>query len=263
MSKTYLSNLNKHFRDENITFKANGHIYYVKLPNHKNLDTTFTSVTSYVNSMFNKFDSDKIIGYMMSSRKWSENKYYGMTKEEIKLEWSKKGQLAAQAGTELHENIEDFYNGIVINNTSKEYGYFINFKNDFPKLKPYRTEWVIYHEEARFTGSVDMVFELDDGTFEIYDWKRVEEISKASKNNEWSKGSILNIPDSKYWHYALQLNIYKFILQSKYNIIISNLYLLALHPNNNNYIRIHVNNLENEVNQLFLERENIFKSENN
>ena len=67
MSKNYLSLLNKHSRDENIKFKAAGHIYNVKLPNSLESDTTFTSVTTFVNSLFNKFDSDKIIGYMMSS----------------------------------------------------------------------------------------------------------------------------------------------------------------------------------------------------
>jgi len=105
-----------------------------------------------------------------------------------------------------------------------------------------------------------MVFQLEDGTYEIYDWKRVQEISKVSKNNEWSKGDILNIPDSKFWHYALQLNIYKAILQEKYNIIIGNLYLVSLHPNNNNYIRILVNNLQDEVKEIFNERSIQYKS---
>jgi len=263
MSKNYLSDLNKHSRDENIKFKAAGHIYNVKLPNSLESDTTFTSVTTFVNSLFNKFDSDKIIGYMMSSKKWTDSKYYGMSIQEIKDMWSKNGQLAAQAGTDLHENIEEYYNGMSVENNSIEYKHFINFKNDFPNLKPYRTEWVIYHEEARFTGSVDMVFKNEEGVYEIYDWKRVEEISKISKNNEWAKSDILNVPDSKYWHYAIQLNIYKAILVEKYNIVVGDLYLVALHPNNNNYIRIPVNDLQNEIREIFLQRADNFKILNN
>ena len=263
MSKNYLSDLNKHPRDENIKFKAAGHIYNVKLPNSLEGDTSFTSVTTFVNSLFSKFDSDKIIGYMMASKKWSENKYYGMTKQEIKDLWSKNGQTAAQAGTDLHENIEDYYNGMNVENNSQEYSYFINFKNDFHHLKPYRTEWVIYHEEAKFTGSVDMVFQVEDGSYEIYDWKRVQEISKVSKNNEWCNSDILNVPDSKFWHYAIQLNIYKAILVEKYNIKVGNLYLVALHPNNKNYIRIQVNDLQKEIREIFLERSNYFKILNN
>ena len=37
------------------------------------------------------------------------------------------------------------------------------------------------------------------------------------------------IPDSNFWQYSLQLNLYKFILEKNYGIRIDNLYLVAIH----------------------------------
>ena len=44
------------------------------------------------------------------------------------------------------------------------------------------------------------------------------------------------IPDTNYWHYCLQLNVYKAILEEKYGKKVTELYLVCLHPNNYNKI---------------------------
>ena len=65
-----------------------------------------------------------------------------------------------------------------------------------------------------------------------------------------------HLPDSNYWHYCLQLNIYKAILEKNYNKKVSGLYLVCLHPENinKNFMRIQVTDLSTEVNNLFEER---------
>ena len=90
-----------------------------------------------------------------------------MTKEDIKKQWS--GGDAAQKGTDLHYDIECFYNNIKVKNESEEYKYFITFKNDYSNLTPYRTEWLVYYEEFRLAGSIDMVFKDENNDFWIYD----------------------------------------------------------------------------------------------
>lgn len=116
-------------------------------------------------------------------------------------------------------------------NHSLEWQYFIEFVKDYPDLKPYRTEWIIYHEDLKLAGSIDMVYENPDGTLSIYDWKRSKEITKV---NNWNKfattPSICQIPDSNFWHYAIQLNTYKALLESKYDKKVTELYLVRLHP---------------------------------
>lgn len=254
MSVDYLESKNKHPRDANIKFKANGHIYTIKHAKCPEGDTGFTSVTTFVHTLFQKFDSEKIINNMMKSKNWSNSKYFGMTKAEIKKQWSDKGGAAADAGTKLHADIEEYYNEMSVENDSIEYEHFVKFRNDYSHLTAYRTEWMIYHEELKFAGSIDMVFQDEDGTLLIYDWKRVAEISKTSKYNQWSNSEILVVPDSKYWHYSLQLNVYKAILIEKYNMNVGDLYLVGLHPDNKTYNRILVKNLQDDVKQLFAQR---------
>jgi hypothetical protein len=61
---------------------------------------------------------------------------------------------------------EDHYNGLYVDgsNFGVEYEYFTNFINDHPTLKPFRSEWTVYDEELRLSGSIDMLFINEDGT---------------------------------------------------------------------------------------------------
>ena len=252
MTIDFLAKCNKHPRDSNIDFKDKGHIYTIKHAGCLEGDRGFTSVTTFVHQFIEPFNYDKIITGMMNSKKWTDSKYYGMTREDIKEGWSNNGKAAAEAGTKLHYDIECYYNNMQVDNSSLEYKHFIKFKEDFPYLIPYRTEWFIYNERLRFAGSIDMVFKNPDGTLDIYDWNRVKDITKKSNFNKWMKGDIVgHYPDTNYWHYALQLNIYKALLNEMYGVKVRDLYLVSLHPENDNYIRIPVTDLQDDVLQLF------------
>ena len=83
---------------------------------------------------------------------------------------------------------------------------------------------------------------------------RSREITKSASFNKFAnKSCIEHLPDSNYWHYCLQLNTYKAILESKYGIIVTEMYLICLHPDNKNknYQRIKVVDLGDEINSLF------------
>ena len=256
VSPTYLKNKNAHPLDSNIVFDEGPHIYTI------NGDSDYTSVTTWNHANFEKFDADKVITKMMKGRFWNKNnKYYGMTPEEIKALWNKNGKDAAEAGTKLHYDIECFYNNCPNENNSVEYGYFKNFQEKYSDLKPYRTEWEIYDEELKLAGSIDMVYENDDGTLLIYDWKRCKDIPKANIYSKSSTNEIIShLPDTKFWHYSLQLNTYKAILEKNYNKKITDMYLVCLHPSNKNYQRIQVANLSSEIADLFEQRREQLKN---
>lgn len=255
----YLAKKNSHARDAHILFDEEPHIYTI------NGDSNFTSVTTWNHSHFSHFDADKIIDKMMKSRTWATSKYYGQTKKEIKDGWTANGKLASEAGTNMHYNIERFYNNMEVEDNSIEFKYFKEFQQDYRHLKPYRTEWMIYDEKLKFAGSVDMLFQNKDGSLDIYDWKRCKEIKKT---NSWQSGitkCIRHLPDSNYWHYSLQLNTYKALLEKNYNVKINGMYLVCLHPNNINksYQRITVNDMSKEITSLFKLREKMLIHINN
>ncbi len=240
----YLAKAHPHARDKNILFEEGPHIYTI------DGDSDYTSVTKWVHSHFPHFDPDKVIEKMMASKRWEQSKYFGMEPEAIKEMWNKNGREASAAGTKMHYDIECFYNKSENKNDSVEYGYFKEFHRNFASLKPYRTEWMIYHEEWKFAGSIDMVFENPDGTLLIYDWKRCKNIRKDNMFESAHEPCISHLPNSNFWHYALQLNTYKAILEDKYGKKVSGLYLVCLHPINNSYLRIKLPHLKEEMKDL-------------
>lgn len=262
----YLAKKNPHPRDEQITFDEGPHIYTIAVSNPDgsvSYDSGFTSVTTWNHSHFKGFDADAIIDKMMSSARWSESQYFGMTREQIKAQWDKNRDEAASAGTKMHYDIECYYNECPNENDSTEYKWFLDFERDRTQeggfgeqLTPYRTEMMVFHEELRLSGSIDMIYEAPDGTLQIYDWKRCKQIKK---DNPWdcaTRECINHLPDSNYWHYSLQLNTYKAILEQKYGKKVTDLFLVCLHPNNKNqsYQRIRVPILSQEIQDLFEER---------
>jgi ATP-dependent exoDNAse (exonuclease V) beta subunit len=263
---------NLHPRDLNIKFEEEGHKYTIFEENqNEENQKKYTSVTTWVHRHFPHFNADEIIKKMMSGKSWKKgHKYWGLTAEQIKDLWNSKRDNAAGAGTNMHFEIECFMNSKELldythrelyqqyKETNKEltleWQFFLKFVEDFPDLKPYRTEWTIYDEELKLAGSIDMVYENPDGTLSIYDWKRAIEINRF---NSWDKYAITecvnHIPDSNYWHYAFQLNAYKTILERKYGKVVKDLYLVRLHPDceDKTYELIKLPDLKKDINQLF------------
>ena len=247
----YLAKKHPHPRDKCITFEEGPHIYTI------NGDSDFMSVTRWNHSHFGHFDADKIIDKIFMSRKWGPaHKYWGKTKEEIKKMWKDKGQAASTAGTKMHYDIECFYNDmdVEVDLDCDEFEYFMRFENEIGQyMKPYRTEWMIWDNELKFAGSIDMTFEHEDGSISIYDWKRSVGIKKENPFQSATTPCISHLPDSNFWHYSLQLNTYKALLEKNYGKKVKDMYLVCLHPNNENksYQKIEVADLQQEIRDLF------------
>jgi hypothetical protein len=278
----FLKQRHEHERDKYLLFEEKWHKYTIT----SDPKSRYTSVTKVVHSQFPKFDPDLVIKKMMAGRNWNEsNKYWGMTPQQIKAQWNNNGKSVSSAGTDLHFNIEQFMNqwlvdeddafmdcdqdmlldcytedreagDCVINNTSEEWGYFLNFVRDNLGFKPYRTEWMIYDEDLKIAGSVDMVYKNSDGSIDIYDWKRAKEITAVNGFGETGNGaSVLHITHSNFWHYSLQLNVYKAIIERKYGMKVRNLVLVQLHPESptKNYKLFPCADLSEEVEDIFQE----------
>lgn len=262
---------NAHIRDKNIKFYEPTHTYTI-IPDAK---SKYKSVTTWNHSHFPHFDADDIIKKMMRSKGWKEgHKYWGLTGAQIKAQWSANGAAVSGAGTNMRFDIECFMNNPNIKfpdykhsdlltnylekgetpNITLEWQYFMNYVKDTLHLKPYRTEWTIYHEDLKLAGSIDMIYENPDGTLAIYDWKRAKDITRVNTFGKYAvTDCISHMPDTNYWHYALQLNTYKAILEEKYDKKITDLYLVRLHPDaeEKNYELIKLPDLTVEIKELF------------
>ena len=256
-----LSRLNAHPRDEHIAFHEPTHKYYVNGTCEGNI-----SCTGFIHEFFGHFDGKAILNKMRKDPvKWAASKYYGKTNDEIMKEWSDNGKTASEAGTAMHFAIEQFLHGVPDQikpevKDTHEWRYFIKFWKDCgPDLEPYRSEWEVFTDslvplegerKIKLCGSIDMVFRRkSDGKFVIYDWKRSKEIKMENKFGS-GLAPLEHLPDTNYWHYTLQLNVYKWILEKYYGLEVADLYLVILHPDNSSYRRMRLNILEDEVEDM-------------
>lgn len=242
----------------------------------------YMSVTTWLHSHFKQFDADAIIKKMMSNPvKWQKSPYYDKTPEEIKAQWDKGRDEAAAEGTAMHASIERWALHPE-EETNDLPSHFLAFLKDHPDFKPYRAEWMIFHEEIRLAGSIDMVVGYasrappllespspnSNGSKEadasppltLYDWKRCKKIEKTNGFGEFALTECINhLPDTNYWHYALQLNTYKAILEAKYNKRVEKMCLVCLHPNLPSYQLLTVPDLSHEISALFALRKEELK----
>ena len=185
----------------------------------------------------------------------------------LREEWESRGAFASQAGTFLHKQIENYLNDIIEPQTfkcdveyngkflhlnkrvdiSKEWSFFKAF-DKATTYQPFRTEWCIYDKEARMAGTVDLICARPDGTYELYDWKRSNKVN-PNETNSWSSGikGLEHLPDTSYYHYCLQQNLYRYMLEKNYGIKISRMNLVVLHPDFTTYNVVSVPVMEREV----------------
>lgn len=271
-----LAVVNAHPRDERIQFEEESHTYTID-----GTRAGWTSCTGFLHHFFGEFDADAIIAKMMSSRNWPQSKYFGMTPAAIKAQWDAKRDAAAAAGTRMHLDIEHFYNALPARWSKTEsertvdidtgvaamrevdswepaggpeWNYFCDYQRTYgSRFEPFRTEWLVFDEEHKVAGSIDMVYKKADGTLAIYDWKRAEEIKTENKFQS-GLGPVEHLPDTNYWHYSLQLNVYRYILQKHYGYTVSELALVVLHPMNSSWRVVQVNIMDDEVADMMAAR---------
>ena len=255
-----LTKRHAHPRDRHISFDEPTHKYYVNGSCQGNI-----SCTGFVHEFFGHFDAKKIIAKMKKGANWASSKYYGRSDEEIMKEWSDNGKQASAAGTAMHLAIEQYMHGAyeeidpAVKDTP-EWKYFMQFwKECGDDLEPYRSEWEVFTDSVepvsgerkiKLCGSIDMVYRRkSDGKFVIYDWKRSKEIKSE---NAFGSGlaPLDHLPDTNYWHYSMQLNVYKWILEQYYGLEVADLYLVILHPDNSSYRRMRLNIMTEEVEDM-------------
>lgn len=246
---------NSHPRDAQITFDEPTHVYSVNGSSKK-----IISCTKFVHNCFPHFNADLVIKKMMASSNWPNNKLYGKTPNEIKAEWDANRDASSSAGTLMHLAIEQFMNRAYDKidpsiKASKEWKYFTNFWNDVSdNLVPFRSEWNVWSEEYKLAGSIDMVFyNKSTNSYVIYDWKRSKEIKTT---NPWEQAldPISHLPSCNYWQYTLQLNAYRWFLETYYGLKISDMCIVVFHPDNNNYKLYHLNRLDDEISDMLVAR---------
>lgn len=215
------------------------------------------SMTTFIGSLYAPFDADEAIAVMkINEKKWNnprENKYFGMSDDAIKKQWTDKCTTASVAGTAMHLNLERRYLGRKFDPNTKELAHYLKFERDHVegKLRPYRAEWMLWDEELMWCGSADIIFEHIAGPYVerdsngkkhliVGDYKRCEHVDEY---NSWQSGlegtGAEFAGNCSYVRYAIQTyGGYKYMLEKSYDVVVDEVWLIVLHPDQKTYIRI-------------------------
>lgn len=243
-------------RDSHIQFYPQEHIYLYDGREQ------LIPVSSVISCFFKPFDS-----LYWSERKASQR---NVSQGQILEEWDAKGTCSREVGTFMHQQIKNYYNelpyqqefcfkynGKYINleeqiSLEHECVQFMDFLEDH-RFRPFRTEWTVYDEGLKVAGTIDMIHK-NGNTFDIYDWKRSHRIVDSMGNpiivNDWGNkgaGELNTIEDTPYWHYCLQQNLYRYILERKYDIVVGKMFLVVFCEDTDEYYKLAVPHMDESI----------------
>ena len=242
-------------QDQFIDFEPDEHIYTYAGQER------FLPVSTLIAYFFEKFDA-----LAAAERKQSR---YRIPVEESLDQWNRIGRLASEVGTFVHLQTENYfqrgffetvcpftYNGKTEEiSLEREKQHFLHFVDDY-KIRPYRQEWPVYDKELNIAGTIDLICRESDGEFTIYDWKRSAKVvnTQGAPIVEGFGGKRgfngINLPDTAFYHYCIQQNLYRYMLESHYGIRVKAMNLVVLCPDYSTYYVASVPKMDEVIGQI-------------
>lgn len=248
-----LAVINRHPRDSRIEFEEGPHIYTIDGAHR------YTSCTTFIKKFFIPFDADAVLSKLKRIGVF-DRKYPGKTAADVKAEWAAAGKESAGRGTRLHRYIELFYNGADPDEQDRQTAIDLDIEvarfHDWARAIereqhyiPFRTEWYIFDEKHKLAGSIDMLFSIAGAPANhvaIFDWKCSKKIDRANRYAK-AREPIDHLDDCNTNHYALQLNLYKYILEANYGLEVKEMKLVFIHRNHNDIVVYPIEDRQTEI----------------
>lgn len=156
--------------------------------------------------------------------------------------------------SDFKSDIEEVFN-LVKKSIEKTIPKIQKFLNEsLGALIPIASEFIVGDSEFRICGTIDQLFyNKTHNSLQIWDWKTNNKIDvkRFFKDDFYMKEPISNIENTNFWHYSIQLSLYKFILQKITGIEVGELWLCHFDDEQNDYVLYNCPYLEHEI-QLLL-----------
>jgi len=203
----------------------------------------YISSTTLVGLHKPKFEAYKIAGFVAKKR--------GITREEVLAEWDATRDFACEKGTLIHKFMEDHINGLpepdnkFVKGLIKSYDDFVE-----EKIKPTKTNAeVLVHDELNeyigIAGLVDIIWEFDDDTFMIGDYKTNKQFKFYDPYRAKLKPPVEHLQNCEYDIYSLQLSLYALLNEKETGKKWKGSYILFL--SGNEWKPIEVKDLRKEM----------------
>lgn len=201
------------FTDKDITLIESEHRY--ELHNDPNFE--FTSCTTFVKYFFSTFDKIGVANKLTSTHP----KYKHLTPQKLVGQWDE----IAEEGTLIHAEVEDFINDGSTPNHQKSKIAVDWIKEYLLKTERFDlfSEVIVYSKELSLAGTIDLlIYDKLNDVYKILDWKTNKRIDTRSFNNKMGHHrATSNLMDCNYYHYSVQLSLYRYILETYYGLTVT------------------------------------------
>lgn len=250
----YLKELNKAFGD--FKFFADDHHYEYK---GKRVGI---SVTRLIEQYTNEFDSQEIAQKVANK----ENRDI----QDVLAEWKYKNEFSKAKGSTSHEYAQSLWSGEkwifdsfdncpeyidAINKIKKQAeNFYIDHKDIYELVS---VEYIVGDKEADCASAIDMLLRNKiTGELVLVDFKTNSYMTGYNKTayKKPMKVPLQNLNDDAYNHYCIQLPIYKYWLEEKANLKVSDMFIVYFSENIENYKIIEVPYLKKEVERILRDR---------
>jgi hypothetical protein len=230
--------------NSNIAFDEESHKYIH--PKDVTGNAEYISVTTLIERFF-PFDLKRYIE--------KKAKDEDRTEEDVLDEYLTNRDEAAEKGTYLHNQIENFLKGVVYDPNTIEFQQFLDFyKKEITtrNLIFSDAEKMIFSNKQNVAGTIDCLFKKDNkDEYVMLDWKRSKKLIIDGQPRIYGYGYALSelnsLDNSSYYRYCLQQNIYKYLAETEYSMKISSMKLVVFHENYPEYYVVNVPELKRET----------------
>lgn len=248
----YLAKLNEAFHD--FKFFPDDHHYEYKG------NRVGISVTRLIEEYTQPFDAETVAQRVALKR--------GVSTQEVLDEWEYKNKFSCEKGSTCHEYAQSIWSGeeyyeASFGNTDDEKIQFKetifkiqkqagNFFVDYAdKLEHLADEFVIGSEEYDIASAIDHLFinKLTGGLV-LVDYKTNSDIHKNEKYADKMKAPLSSLKDTTLNHYAIQLSIYKYLVEKYADVKVDEMFIVYMSENIENYEIIDVPYLKKEVEEI-------------
>lgn len=212
----------KHPSGKEIVYNDERHEYTVD-------NIPFISVTTLLGEFFPKFDADRVSFFVARKE--------GKTKEEVLEEWGRIRDEACDFGNLVHNYLEAKIKDeeLHLPRNQKESRCLHIIDTNWDKINSLGTlvdsEKIVASLTHKIAGTVDAIARDGNGDIVLIDWKTNKKIEKKSKYSKKALDPISHLNDANYTKYSLQLNLYKYIIESEgYGRKVSKMYIVHVKP---------------------------------
>ena len=141
----------------------------------------------------------------------------------------------------LLNDIERYYRGYYpLSQDITVWTQFMTFDKEYSHLSNVVCNKIVIEDSSTLAGKIPAIYTSRTGSRTIVSWKRSSSpLLKTSKHEKYALPPLSRYYDTNFWRYAVELNIYAYILAAQ-NQPVNSIWLIQFDPEGKEYLKYEI-----------------------